>query len=306
VLTGAPTPRRLGTTLVELLVALTVGGIALGIIAAIGVREQRAFHDLAESAAAAGQLRDAASILPGELRGIAPAAGDIRAGEARDTSLELRATIGSAVVCDTNANSLILAPPAAGSESYAGFATPIEAGDTAWLFSPADTGGDWLPFQVAATSGTAAGACLGPAPYLTDSARTLARVAVSLAPSPPLGPALGLPVRFTRPRRYDLYRAADGLSYLGERDWNNATRKFDAVQPVSGPFLSAAASGPAFRYLDSTGAVLATPVASLGAVALVQVDLHGQTHNSSRAAGLAGETTPADSARVVILLHNRR
>lgn len=298
---------RCGVTLIELLVALVVCGTVLGLVATISIREQRVFNDLAAVASSDAQLRDAGSLLPIDLRPLAPGAGDIREGEARDTSLELRATIASAVVCDTTSTALILAPSGRGSTAYGSVATPIEAGDTAWLYTPADTTDEWRPFRVAATSEATAAPCAALAPQLADADRALPRIVVALDAPSMQGSALGVPVRITRPRRYSLYRASDGLSYLGEREWNSATLRFNGIQPVAGPFASATENGAVFRYLDSTGAALAFPVASPRAIALIQVDLRVQTRSSLRAPGkgaILGEHV--DSASVVVFLHNRR
>lgn len=298
---------RCGTTLAELLVALAVGGTALGLIAAISIREQRAFNDLAAVASSDAALRDAGSLLPIDLRPLAPAAGDIRAGEARDTSLELRATIASAVVCDTTTTELILAPSGQGSAAYGSIAATIEAGDTAWLYSAGDTTDEWHPFRIAETSEAAAAPCAALAPRLSDDDKALPRVVVGLNASLVLSSAVGLPLRITRPRRYSLYRASDGLSYLGERDWNPEAVRFNTIQPVSGPFAPAGEHGLVFRYLDSAGASLPIPVTNPGAIALIQVDLRAKARNAVRAPGngaILGEH--ADSAAIVVFLHNRR
>src|SRR3954465_15712357 len=84
---------RRGVTLIELLVVIVVAGVALSLIAAISVRQQRTFADLREAAALSGQMRDAAAILPIDLRGVSAAMGDL--SDARDTAVELRATIAS-------------------------------------------------------------------------------------------------------------------------------------------------------------------------------------------------------------------
>jgi prepilin-type N-terminal cleavage/methylation domain-containing protein len=125
---------RRGVTLIELIVAMTVGGIALALIAVISVRQQRLYADVADRAALSGQLRQASAVLPIELRGASAVAGDIR--EARDTAIELRSSIATAVVCDTLAGSIALSPAIAGATAFAGYLTAIAAGDTAWvLFS---------------------------------------------------------------------------------------------------------------------------------------------------------------------------
>ena len=70
------------------------------------------------------------------------------------------------------------------------------------------------------------------------SERSAARVVITLDAGPQPKSMIGAPVRFTRPVRYSLYRAADGDWYLGEREWNPTTVRFNTIQPVSGPFLS--------------------------------------------------------------------
>ncbi len=95
--------------------------------------------------------------------------------------------------------------------------------------------------------------------------------------------------------------------YLGQRDWNSATATFNSIQPVSGPFLSAALGGVAFRYLDSAGAALATPVTNTRSIAAVQASLRTDTKSATRALGSAGRNGPrVDTAVVWILLRNRR
>jgi hypothetical protein len=107
--------------------------------------------------------------------------------------------------------------------------------------------------------------------------------------------------------RVSLYRAADGAWYVGRRDWNAALSRFNGIQPVTGPFLSAAAGGLAFQYLDSAGGVLATPLANRGAVAAVRIDLRSETRLAPRAFGTGtGRGGHHDSASVVVLLRNRR
>ena len=302
-----PSRNRPGLTLVELLVVLLVGGTALGLVSSISLRQQRVIEDLAQASAASGQLRDAAAILPIDLRALSPAQGDIAAGQARDTSLEFRATIASAVVCDTLGRAIVLAPAGSGSGTFGSIRTSIQAGDTLWLYSPTDTSEAWLPYSIAYAYGTAPGDCTGPGPRLTGADLALDRLVVGLNGPPPLSSAVGFPLRITRPLRYDVYRASDRLWYLGERDWNNNTLRFNVVQPVSGPFLAPSSYGAAFIFLDSGGTVVPTPVADPRSIALVAIDLRAQTPGSVRALG-AATTIGArrDSARIVILLRNRR
>jgi hypothetical protein len=290
---------RAGLTIAELLIALAVAGVVLALLTAISVREQRVFSDLADRAALAGRLREASTILPVDLRALAPALGDVR--DARDTAVELRATIASGVVCDTTANALILAPPVA--DNGAMFATSIggvSPGDTVWLLGAGDSASAWRPFAVTFAAAAGAGQCAAGGPQLSPSVVAQPRAQLTLSGSVPSG-AIGSPLRVTRPMRYSIYRASDGAWYLGERDWNAAALRFNTIQPVAGPLLSAAASGAVFVYRDSVGAALATPVVDGSAIRMFDIVLRGQT----RTARTLGNGPQRDSAHVMIVPRNR-
>jgi hypothetical protein len=302
-LSGVIVPARGGATLVELLVTTTVGGIALTLVATICLREQRVFGDMREQAASSAQLRDAEAILPIDLRAASSVGGDIR--EARDTSIEMRGIVASAVVCDTTSGGVVLAPATTASDAFASTTSAIASGDTAWVLSTTDSTEDWRPFRVSSASAYAAGQCGVLGPQLSVLARGATRSLVfldSLKSS-----ALGAPVRVTRPFRYSLYRGTDGSWYLGQRDWNTATARFNSIQPVSGPFLPPVAGGLSFRYFDSVGAALATPVANMRAITSIRVLLRGETKSATRALASAAQQGPrVDSAALWILLRNRR
>ena len=290
---------RSGLTLAELLIALSVAGIVLGLLTAISVREQRVFSDLADRAALAGQLREASTILPVDLRALSPSLGDIR--DARDTALELRATIASGVVCDTAPNALILAPSIG--DSGAVYATSIAAvspGDTAWLLGTGDSANAWRPFAVTLSASTRAGQCAAGGPHLSPSVVAQPRGQLTLSGSLPSG-AIGSPLRITRAMRYSIYRASDGAWYLGERDWNAAALRFNTIQPVAGPFLPVGAGGAAFAYRDSTGSPLATPVVDGSAIRMFAIVLRGQT----RSARTLNAGPHGDSAHIIVAPRNR-
>jgi hypothetical protein len=290
---------RAGLTLAELVIALAVAGIVLGLLTAISVREQRVFSDLADRAALASQLRDASTILPVDLRALSPTLGDVR--DARDTAIELRATIASGVVCDTAANALILAPPGADSGAvYAASIGGVSIGDTVWLLGAGDSARAWRPFAVAFSGAARAGQCAPGGPRLSPAIVALPRSQLTLSGSLP-SDAVGAPLRVTRAMRYSVYRASDGAWYLGERDWNAAALRFNTIQPVAGPLLSAAAGGVAFAYRDSSASLLATPVVDGALIRMFDVALRGQT----RPARTLGAGPRGDSARIMIAPRNR-
>jgi len=300
----SPRRRPFGITLVELLVAMAVGGVALSLVAVICMREQRLFADLGAQNATSVQLRDAEAILPIDLRAASAPQGDLR--EARDTSIELRGIVASAIICDTARGAVVLAPATDSASAYAGYLTTPDVGDTAWVLAPGDSSEVWEPYRVAASGTFAAGACGALGPRLAGESATAPRVLLSLEGAAPAA-RVGMPLRITRPLRYSLYRGSDARWYLGQRDWSSVTQRFNSIQPVSGPLLSPAAGGLVFRYLDSAANVLATPVADTRAIAAILVDIRGETRSDMRALGAATSAGKrADSATLWILLRNRR
>ena len=194
----APHRARLGISIIEILVAMVVGGVVLALITMIAVRQQRLFTDLTDGVALSGQLREAATILPIDLRGVSIAARDIR--EARDTSVELRGTIASAVICDTIANGFALAPTEVGASAYASYLTTLDVGDTAWLYTPTDSIDDWQPFAIASVGTPPSRQCASRGPHLSDDERVLPRVSIALAAPPSsLVSAIGRPLRVSTP-----------------------------------------------------------------------------------------------------------
>ncbi|MFI5229057.1 MAG: prepilin-type N-terminal cleavage/methylation domain-containing protein [Gemmatimonadales bacterium] len=298
------TRRRSGLTLAELVISLAVAGIVLGLLTAIGVREQRVFSDLADRAALAGQLREAAAILPIDVRALSPATGDIRV--ASDTAIELRGTIASGVVCDTASGSLVVSPPVGDSGAlYATALSAVSPGDTLWLLTASDSAADWQAFAVASASSARAGPCASAGPRLAPAILTRPRGRLTLVGSIP-GRAVGSPFRVTRALRYSVYRATDAAWYLGERDWNSVLLRFNTIQPVAGPLLAASAGGVRFAYRDSAGSDLATPVVNTAAIRLIDIMLRGQTRIATRILGARADTgVRRDSAHVVIAPRNR-
>lgn len=294
---------RKAFTLAELVVSLTMGGVLLAIITGIAVRQQRTFADLADAAAVRAQIQDARAILPLDLRAVSPIAGDVR--DARDTAFEFRATIASAVVCDTGAGRIILAPATSSPTSLTSVAERIEVNDTVWALAPNDSSEDWRASRVTNVATHRGALCAAGGPVLASAARAVRRIALTITP---FAISAGAVVRVTRPLRYSLYRASDGASYVGQRDWNNTTATLNTIQPVAGPFLSASQNGLRFTYIDSAGATMGAPVANRTGIAAVRIDVRGQTRTIERALGSARAASAygLDSSSVLVVLRNRR
>lgn len=283
--------RRYAFTLAEVLITLALSAIVLGIAVSVGVRLQHRL--LAESTrlAVAEQLASAAQLVPFDLRTASPSAGDVV--EARDTSLQLRATTSTGVVCGGSATSLLVASYlGAGSRPLPLGATP---GDTLWVLVDGDSLEQWRPFRISGTRRMAA-SC----PVLDAAGAQLFDVAhiwaADLRDSAEVTP--GSFVRLTKPVRYSFYRVGDGHWYLGVHSWNAGAAQFNLVQPLAGPYASPLRGGTGFRYFDRSAAALPLSRADGRAVARVEMQLVAE-------AAAPGLPLPTDSERVVVALRNR-
>lgn len=297
---GMRPARPIGATLVELLVTLFVAGIMLGLVTSTGVRQQRMYGDVGRRIMGQEQLRHAGAMFPIDLRAASTSAGDIVPGEARDTSLELRATLGSSIVCDAAGTSLALLAPAADAD-LAAFADAPREGDTLWVLDESGDDERWRPLAVGDAS-PGARACLT---SRADPAAASPVRAVLVAETGGTGvgfAAPGAPVRLTRRVRYSFYRAADGRWYLGYRDWNAAVGSFNGIQPTSGPFLPPA-EGVGFRYYDAAGA--AVPAARETTAAITRVELALRAAGEATLGAAGARAGSVDTSIVAVALRNR-
>jgi hypothetical protein len=191
-------------------------------------------------------------------------AGDVLAFS--DSSLEIRATIGTAIACDTvpGGEAIALAPPALRVARLTSFTTSPQAGDLTLAYDPgpSDRASDdaWISREIADVS-AAPSVCVG-SPFVAPSDALAQPVLIRFATGNPVSWAVrpGAFVRLLRRVRYRFYRASTGEWYLGYSEW--AGTGFSVVQPVSGPFASYSrrgASGLALRYFDITGTELLDP-----------------------------------------------
>jgi hypothetical protein len=196
----------------------------------------------------------------------------------------LRAVVASAVACDSATDVVTLAPDAGTLPPLGGIARTIAAGDSLWFL---DSLG-WRARGVLAASRVTSG-CLQPA---TPSAATT-RLALDGA----MDVGGGTPLRITRHERWLFYRASDGRWYLGFRDWNVAGARFNATQPVAGPFVKALRTGArtGFRFYDALGNALMPDGTNESSIARVRV-----TALSTIAAYGVVDTVRRDSADAVL------
>lgn len=291
-----PLASRRGFTLAETILALVLGALVLGIVSAVGSQLQRRLAIQADRLSAREQLTSAAELLPLDLRGLSPNSGDIVLGEARDSSIQLRATIASAFVCAKTATTLVLAPYLGpGGRSVA---MPMQVGDTAWLLADHDTGEVWRPLRLRGAR-PVAGSCSPPLDANAAKVFDVAHIwSADLVDS--VSATAGAIARITRPMRFSFYRATDSKWYLGIRSWNSATSQFNTIQPVSGPFGPVSQDrGTRFQYFDDAGNRLSPASGDIRDVARIEAILFSEL--SSRSVGGA-----RDSLVVVIALRNRK
>ena len=293
-----------GFTTVELMVALVLGGIAMAAIGTVLRRQQRFYTSAASLVEQRVALRDVTGILPGDLRALSPAGGDVLVFS--DSALELRATIGAAIVCDTvpGGGAIALAPASGRPTALSSFTTAPQAGDVALVYAggASDRADDdtWISLSVADVA-TSAAVCVG-SPFVPNEVSSgpplIVRFSASGGVSQPIGP--GAFVRLLRRVRYRFYRAGTGEWYLGYSEWSGAG--FTVVQPVSGPFAaysSRGGSGVALRYFDENGMELVDP-GDAAAIARVLVVARGVARESPSAA-----RPVTDSQAVGVRVRNR-
>lgn len=255
------TASRAGMSLVEVLVALSLGAIVLAVAASSMLRQQRGVRWIEGLSAAELQVRPVSSALPDELSQLDASAGDIAPGEASDSSLQLRAVVAASLSCDSAA-ALTLLPDTASAPAMVGGMSAPAVGDSVWFYLGSPLG--WRARTVTGVARTTT-ACGVP----TSAAAPTFRLLLDA----PAGVSAGTPVRVTRWERWVVYRASDGRWYVGIRDYSPATSRFLSAQPVAGPFLRSVRGGArtGFRYFDASGSPLDPDGTNEGRIARVRI-----------------------------------
>jgi prepilin-type N-terminal cleavage/methylation domain-containing protein len=248
--------RARGATLVELLVALTLLGI-VGSAAVAAIRLQTGVRLRIGSRVTAGTRQgEALGPLAADLMLVSARGGDVPAGGATDSTLDLQATLATGFTCAPGSDPRALTVAVLGAAP----ARAIAPGDSVRLrAAPSDA---WRPALISAVASPPAAADCTAAPDAI-------RLAFTIDSAARAGVGAGVPLHVTRRIRYSFYRASDGGTYLGLREWSHAAGRLSTVQPVAGPF---AGDSVRFVYLDDLGRSLAPPVAP-AAIATIAVHL---------------------------------
>jgi len=306
--------RRPGFTLVELLVVIVLLGIVGSAITRVVVRQQRFYRAASQIIDTRGQLRQAAGVLPAELRGLSTVGGDIAAISA--TAIEFRANTGSSIACQVLSGTDLVLPPAA-LASGAGLTAWLhrpEVGDTVFVFDDganAGTGDDrWTTHTITSLADVGNAFCppTGTLAVTTAADAAQPRHRLGIAPAVSANVQAGAPIRFTRRVRYSLYRASDLRWYLGYDQY--ARGAWAGVQPVSGPYLAGDAATPAgsrgmqLRYFDETGTEVTT-LAAAPTIARVDLVFRAQSVTPVQLTDAAAATF-RDSLVTSVAIRNRQ
>ena len=323
--------RRYGMTLVEIMVSLVLFGIVGGVVMRVITRQQRFYQGVNQIMTQRGQLRQATSVLPVDLRSLSSVGADILA--ASDSSMEIMVTVGTAVVCNVVNGSQVAVPPEvlANGQSITnwygyGEPDPKNKPTSAWtvyIYNDSAFGGNiddrWQKFTLVDVHHDAS-LCLTQFAGILDAGKPRAILELkSDEPNDPVtgGPVsqyigVGAPIRLAKQVRYKLYQETDGKWYLGFSEYLNASSKYDELAPVSGPYdaySSGSGSGLGFRYYDVDGNEIASGADSTSRSRIARVDLIARARTSSnvRAAGVQNGVNQQyrDSLAVSVMLRNR-
>lgn len=297
------TRQRAGFSLIELMVILALSTIIMGGLASVLVRQQRFYRGTADLIETRSQIRQAAGIIPSDLRGVSTKGGDIIA--ISPTSMLFRATIGQAVACIAVPGTYTLdIPPLtlANKNTLASFTMTPSLGDTVFVYhdGPTEAAGDdeWKAYGIAGAPVMATTSA--PCVELVGTDLTTPRYSFPLNEPLQANISIGTPLRFVRRTKYSLYQASDGAWYLGYCSPDCAA---GAAQPIAGPFLPEAggSAGVSFSYVNEAGNVTAVP----DSVAQVSIVVRGQTKGIVDLGGYAN-THVGDSLRFSVAIRNRR
>jgi len=305
--------RRAGFTIIELLISMVLMSLVAAAIVQLLLRQERFYNSTTDLIQTRQQIRQAAAMLPADLRGISSVGGDIYVMS--DSALEFRSVFGSSVVCANTLGKLSTVPVTLAKGSTMTTWTRLPAvGDSLLVYNDsssfASTDDAWTRHQITAVTAVTGNVAAG---CPTTSGLALAGDLIGSNPSYQLtlSPAasskvlVGSAIRFFRRVHYRIYQDTDKQWYLGFYDCiSGRVPVCNTTQAIAGPFQPYAAtgtSGAQFVYYDSTGAVTANPLQ----VARISFVARGQAASLLNLTG-AGATVYRDSLRIEVGLRNRK
>lgn len=297
---------RQGFSLVEIMVALVLLGIVATGIMTVVMRQQQFYRSATEVIDTRQQIRQAAAVVPVDVRGVSSVGGDIL--NMSDSALDVRGNIGSALICSHTANTVTVPPlNLANGKYFTTYLTRAKPHDAMLIFDdvgPGTADDIWGVYYISSIDSTLTGCG-----SFTDPTLDAAKYRYVYTLTSNLSPTIidGAPIRFARGVKYSIYRSTtDNLWWMGYRECRGDGTGCSTVQPVAGPYRAyvagdTVASGLTFVYRDSTGSVTTTPAN----VARVEMFVHGETQSSVALGG--GKLAPyRDYMKVTIALRNRQ
>lgn len=309
--------RRLGFTLIELMVVMVLLSVVVGGLIKVIAGQQRFYRSAGDIMDSRSQIRQAVTLLPADLRGVSGGGGDFL--EATDVSVSVMATIASSAVCSATANSFT-APPltlASGQTISAGRTLPA-VNDIMMVYDEGATSGRvddlWQPYTITfVNTGFGVGGCV--APFIGAADLVKPSYVYTVTPAVSATIPQGAPIRFLRQVTYQLYQAGDGKWYLGYDECRGGA--CGGLQPVAGPYQDFVATddpenGLRFQYFNSNAVELtAGQLAGVGnqpnrnSIARVQITVRGQTANAVAVPGLPA-APKKDTLVVQVGVRNRQ
>lgn len=301
-----------GFTLVEVMVATAVAGLAAAIMSMTLIRQQRFHSTASENLDTRAQLRDAGDVLAAEIR--SAAVSTLGVPLMTDSAIEIYSSIMTSFACAAPGGNTIGLPPARLNEGLAltSVLSMPDSGDLALIYGAPyakSDSGDWEVHRVSRVDDRAVSSSCPSSTGFTTSADEVAGArgyVITLASVPGAFIRAGAPVHVVRRSRYSLYRSADRRWYLGHRRCGGAPPfACGAIQPVSGPYLpftqSPGQSGISFRYFDEAGMPVLQATQS-ARVARVDLVIRAAT---SRASALNGEKSDVYRDSVILSVSPR-
>jgi hypothetical protein len=293
---------RRGASIIELMIALTIFGLVMGGVMSAITEQTRFQTGAARVVSSQRSLRHIGDLLPSELRALGTGAGDIYAMNV--SSIDLRVTTGSSVVCAVGGGGMsVTIPPvqlATGLALTSWRDVPL-AGDSVFIFdegaSTARNDDVWRGYRLTAVP-TVGGGCPTATGFTRSAAEAAAGLTVSVATAIPATTVAGAPIRFYRRARYALVTGTDGRWYLGYTECAGVCGTLDIV---AGPVRSPSGRGVGFTFRDSLGAVTAVPAN----VAFLELELHTDGAPVGERSRMRSGAL-ADSLRVSIAVRNPR
>jgi hypothetical protein len=297
------------------MISLVMLGLLGSVIIGFLLKQERFYSGANEMLLTRTQVRQAAVMMPSDLRAISAAGGDIYA--MTDTSIEFRSTFGSSYLCrNDRSTSQIAIPPvtlAKGSALTVWTQTPT-IGDSLALYvdstNTAAKDDSWSYHKITVTTiafSNATPGCTSASLLMksTDVNAGNPSYNYTLSPQQSATVSAGAAVRFFKKVHYSLYNAADGFWYLGYYDCRTGRIPVcNTIQPIAGPLRPYVSGHPElagvrFTYYDTTGAVTATRTA----VSRISILLQGEGSRTIQLAGGSPQTF-RDSLRVEVGLRN--